>query len=895
MKKPLLAVLAALFATADLVADIKFTYTVRTDGNVAITAFAKSTKNAVTVPSEVDGKKVVALQGAFNGCTKVTSVTIPATVKEIGDNTFKNTSKLKTLKFANGSAGVSIGNDAFSGSKLKELTIPANSKVDDFAFYNSKIVTLEVCDTDPTTNLANIDDFLSPYNSAGTKLMSEIKTLIVPTGCTGAYKPYLYQFLSGRKKKNRGTVRAQYPRVYAEKTTVGGIYQGTGYFKVGGKKVADGTPVKPGTKVQFVATAATGFAPQYLKSKVGSGTFAYVGGVKTIMSSETFAMPSNDKTYLVEFTAFANEKNGIDSAASTIQGKSPILAYKGSYFESEIFFDNNVLKTKTGVSGKGLPKGVKIERRADNRYYLAGTPTTTFNIDYAPAFVALTGAGGYSRIVRLPLKFDSVPVPSSSLNFNSIGISQNDSYHVVRVLAGLSYPKDKHPVQISASKKISVKASGLPAGIKLVKLSNTTYTFAGRPTKPGVYMATATVTIGGKKETHQFAYEVHKNPLAGSYRGYVSSYALGCGATTMSVAADGKATLSFTEGKTKTTVTGYPSFESGSTWDANAPLVGKFRFSFSVPKDSKRKLAKRTLKLAFLTDASSGVGGVARIRQGPISGFSLSKAETLRLYPIYSVAELKASSFYKSSSFKRDFGGFSVLIGTTDAQSDGEACWFATAYNYDTGKVALNGRLPAGKLVSTSVPFVASYHALDTWSFSESPNYKAIETAPLVVTDTDGVVYVIKLPTDPSEFRENTGSGHESVGVFSWNRFGGSGLFERLPGTYKYNARKTYPSSARSIVSATPKLKFTFGSTLWSSATTLNTSVDALSIGVAGAGKIPYEFDPQTGLWAFDFEQGGFIYTFEGIPPSTPAATFHGMIGRSADGKNWVWGAAKVE
>ena len=61
MKKTLLAALAALFATADLVAGIKFTYKVRTDGNVAITSFGKSTKGAVTVPSEVDGKKVVAL------------------------------------------------------------------------------------------------------------------------------------------------------------------------------------------------------------------------------------------------------------------------------------------------------------------------------------------------------------------------------------------------------------------------------------------------------------------------------------------------------------------------------------------------------------------------------------------------------------------------------------------------------------------------------------------------------------------------------------------------------------------------------------------------------------------------------------------------------------------
>ena len=181
MKKTLIAALAALFAATDVVV-ASYTYTVRTDGKVAIVAYAKSTSGAVSVPSTVEGKPVVALQGAFNGCKKVTSITVPATVTEIGPNTFKNTSKLKSLTFANGSPGVYIGNDAFSGSKLKTLTIPAKSTVADYAFYGSKITTLEVSDINPWTNLANIDDFLSPYNASGTKLMSEIKTLIVPNG-----------------------------------------------------------------------------------------------------------------------------------------------------------------------------------------------------------------------------------------------------------------------------------------------------------------------------------------------------------------------------------------------------------------------------------------------------------------------------------------------------------------------------------------------------------------------------------------------------------------------------------------------------------------------------------------------------------------------------------------
>ena len=897
MKKKLFAALAALFMTGELVADTSFTYVVRTDGNVVITACSKSASGSVSVPSAIDGRSVVALQGAFNGCKKVTAITIPATVREIGPSTFKNTSKLNKLTFAAGSTGVSIGNDVFIGSKLKALTIPANSEVADFTFYNSKITTLEVCDKSPATNLSNIDDFLSPYNSAGTKLMSEIKKLIVPTGCVGNYTPYLNQFMYGRKKKNRGTVVAQYPRVFAEKTTVGGIYQGTGYFKVGGKKVADGTPVKPGTKVQFVATAAAGYTPQYIKYADGTGPAtiqAGAGGTYDYLATWTFTMPKKDRYCAATFIPLSQEISFIDSIADLLTFLPKSSAIKGKTSVAIEVYHKSIKKTQTTISIKGLPKGLALALDDDGYYRIKGVPTASLDCDHAPAIMIIKGASGYSRAVKIPLEVSGYAAVSSSLTLNTSLPQTAISGNILAILSGMPYAAAKQPVLISAAKKISVKASGLPKGIKLSKVSNFAYTLAGRPTTPGVYIATLTVTVGGKKETHKIAYEVRNNPLAGSYRGYVSSYLLGCGAVTMSVKADGKATLAFTEGKTKTTVTGYPSFESGSTWDAYTPLVGKFRFSFSVPQDKKRKLAKRTLKLAFLTDASSGVDGVARIRQGPIGGFSLDKAETLRLFPIYSVAELRASSFYKTSIYKRDYGGFSILIGALDSQSDGEACWFATAYNYDTGKVTLNGRLPAGKLISTSVPFVAAYHALDTWSFSEGLSYRAIETAPLVVTDKDGVVYVIKLPTDPSEFRENASAGHEPVGVFSWNRSGGSGLFERLLGTYKYNARKTYPSSPRSIVSATPKLKFTFGSTPWTSATTLSTSVDALSIGVAGAGKIPYEFDPQTGLWAFDFEQGGFIYTFEGIPP-TSTTTFHGMIGRSADGKNWVWGAAKVE
>ena len=894
MKKALFAAVAALFATTELVAE-SFTYTIRSDGKAVIVSYAKSTSGAVTVPSKVDGKTVVALQGAFNGCKKVTSISIPETVTEIGIGTFKNTAKLKTLTFsprADGAKGVHLGSDAFVGSKLKTLTLPAKSTVDGFAFYDSKITTLEVCDPDPSPNLTNIDDFLSPYNSAGTKLMSEIKKLIVPTGCVGNYTPYLNQFMYGRKKKNRGTVVAQYPRVFAEKTIVGGVNQGTGYFKVGGKKVADGTPVKPGTKVQFVATAAAGYTPQYIKYADGNGPATIQAGTG-YLATWTFTMPKKDRFCKATFIPLSEEISFIDNVAALLTLLPKTAAIKGVTDVAIMVYHKSLQKTQTTISIKGLPKGLSLVLDSDDYYRVKGKPAASLDCDHAPAIMIIKGASGYSRAVKIPLEVSGNAPVTSTLTANT-GISQTYNENILAVMSGMSYSVGSQPVMISAAKKISVKASGLPAGIKLSKVSNFAYTLAGRPTKPGVYITTLTVTVGGKKETHKLAYEVRNNPLAGSYRGYVSSYTLGAGAVTMSMKADGKATLTFTEGSKKTTVTGYPSFEPGFVWNAYEPLKGRFRFSFSVPADKKRKLGKRALKLAYITDASSGVTGVARVRQGPIGGFSLTKAEELRLFPTYSVATVKETSFYKTSSYKRNFGGFSLLIGPSVSETVGEAMWAAAAYDYDAGKVMLNGRLPAGKLFSASVPFVAAYHATDTWAFSETLNYKAVEAAPLVVKDSDGVVYVIKIPTDPSEFRNNGDATHESVGIYAWGR-DGTGAFTRLDGTYSYNNRQSYPASARAIVSANPTLKLTFNSAAWSSvATKLNTSVDSLSIGVGGNGKIPYEFDPETGLWAFDFEYNGLIYTFEGIPP-TSTSKFYGMIGRSADGKKYLWGAAKVE
>ncbi len=900
MKKTMFAALAAMVAAATALADGSFTYMVRSDGKVVLTAFTKSTGGAVVVPAEINGRKVVSLQGTFNGCKKITSVSVPASVTDVGDYTFQNTTKLKTLAFDAASAGVSIGAYAFKQSGLKTLALPENSTVDDLAFYSSKIETLEVKDDDPTTKLSNIDSFLSPYNVYGV-IMSKIKTVIVPCGCVSVYLPHLSHYLYGRKAKHRGVVRAQYPRVFADKTYaggIGGIYQGTGYFKVGGKKVANGTPVKPGTKVQFVATAAAGYTPEKISYADGGGYYTLM---PDLLATWTFKMPEKDRVCKASFIDLADEVNKIDNVATLL---GALLAYydtaaiKGKTNVKVPVFYKDWKVTQTTVSVKGLPKGLSLALESDGYYYVKGVPKESLDRDHAPAFVVIKGASGYTRTFKFPLNVSGSPAVTSTVTVNADN-TPNYADNVFAVLSGVSYSKGSQPLLISSTKKMSVTASGLPKGIKLSKVSNFAYTLAGRPTKPGVYMTTLKVKIGGKTETHRIAYEVRNNPLAGSYRGYLASKKLGCGATTMTVGTDGKATLTFTEGKTKTKVTGYPNFETGFAWDSGLTsydstkaLNGRFRFSFSVPKDSKRKLGKRTLKLAYFTDKESGIDSSARIRQGPIGGFSLDKVETLRLFPVVPSAQLKKHVFYTNGKYVRDYGRFSVLLGPSTTDTYGLGFYAAADYHYDSGKVALVGRLPAGKTFSVSQPLVASHYAFnDMWGYSEM-YYRAFEAAPLVVTDTDGEVYVIKIPADPSEFYNNAATGHEAVGLYSQNRFG-AGLFGRWSGSYSNNNRKETMASALAVVSSSAKLKFTFSDATWSSITPLSATVTSTAIDVGGGGKIDYEFDIYTGLWKFDFVYNGLVYTFEGVP--TPDNSFAGVIGRSSDGKKWIWGAAKVE
>ena len=99
-----------------------YIYTVNKDGNVNIKAY-KGTDKKVSVPSKIDGKKVVSLAG-FGGNEDLEQVTIPKTVTDIQYNAFYNCVNLSTVNFEENSELSSIGNTAFTYSGLTTLKLP---------------------------------------------------------------------------------------------------------------------------------------------------------------------------------------------------------------------------------------------------------------------------------------------------------------------------------------------------------------------------------------------------------------------------------------------------------------------------------------------------------------------------------------------------------------------------------------------------------------------------------------------------------------------------------------------------------------------------------------------------------------------------------------------------
>ena len=110
--------------------DGDYTYKVNADGTATIMDYTGSGGD-ITIPETLGGKSVteISRMKRDSGSTTVTSITIPKSVKRIGDSAFNTFLALKKVAFAAGSELESIGKDAFHWCKvLEEIELPSSVK-----------------------------------------------------------------------------------------------------------------------------------------------------------------------------------------------------------------------------------------------------------------------------------------------------------------------------------------------------------------------------------------------------------------------------------------------------------------------------------------------------------------------------------------------------------------------------------------------------------------------------------------------------------------------------------------------------------------------------------------------------------------------------------------------
>ncbi|MCH5351641.1 MAG: leucine-rich repeat protein [Clostridiales bacterium] len=100
------------------------------EGNAYTVSGMTGEETIVVIPSEYNGLPVTKIQGEYGtgafARKAITSVTIPDSIEEIGQNSFNNCSALASVNIGTASSLKKIGNNAFSGNAaLKQIYLPS--------------------------------------------------------------------------------------------------------------------------------------------------------------------------------------------------------------------------------------------------------------------------------------------------------------------------------------------------------------------------------------------------------------------------------------------------------------------------------------------------------------------------------------------------------------------------------------------------------------------------------------------------------------------------------------------------------------------------------------------------------------------------------------------------
>ena len=199
------------------------TYTLSYDGSkYSVSGIGTATEKNIFIPSEYNGIPVTGIGSyAFDGCTSITSVTIPSSVTSIGESAFNNCTSLTSIAIP--SSVRMSGKDAFKGcTSLNDVYIT------DVAAW---------CD------ISFIDNDSNPFNYANNLYLNNelVTDLIIPSGVTSISDCALYNCTSITSVTIQSGVKIIGERAFENCTSITSVTIPDGVTSIGDSAFEDCT------------------------------------------------------------------------------------------------------------------------------------------------------------------------------------------------------------------------------------------------------------------------------------------------------------------------------------------------------------------------------------------------------------------------------------------------------------------------------------------------------------------------------------------------------------------------------------------------------------------------------------------------------------------------------
>ena len=162
-------------------------YEVQDDGTIIITGCDRDVSGSITIPSEIDGRKVTRIAtDSFNGCKNLTRVTIPDSVTSIGNSAFNYCSSLTNINVSNDNKVYSSEDGVLFNKDKTEITrYPEGKKDTSYTIPNSvtSIGNRAFANCSSLTNIT-IPNSVTSIESWAFASCSSLKNVTIPNSIT---------------------------------------------------------------------------------------------------------------------------------------------------------------------------------------------------------------------------------------------------------------------------------------------------------------------------------------------------------------------------------------------------------------------------------------------------------------------------------------------------------------------------------------------------------------------------------------------------------------------------------------------------------------------------------------------------------------------------------------